>query len=96
MSESTVNKTHGLDVQYRTPSYGKSDWIPRIISNINKIAISAIALFALSYIPVAEATGVLYSGCTLGCLVACAAASGGVATPVCIAACASACSPTIP
>ena len=63
------------------------DAIPRILGNINKIAIPVIFALGLSFIPGADAGPMAYAACTTLCL--------GFATPVMAPLCVSGCLPTL-
>lgn len=60
-----------------------STLIPRIASNLNKLIIPIIGLFAMASLPKADGGPLSYSACCLACT-----ASAPPAFPACIALCA--------
>ena len=57
--------------------------LPQIASNLNKVAVPAIALYAFSNVPTALAGPIAYSACVAGCTVF----SGMIGLPVCVGGC---------
>jgi hypothetical protein len=74
-------------VNQNTQNMGRySTWLPRIASNVGKLAVPAIALYAMANIPGANAGPATY----LACVEACFALAGWwfpPAIPVCVTGC---------
>lgn len=73
----SVSAPHNLSVEGRFTKL-----IPQVATNLNKIAIPAITLFALANLPTVNGGPLSYATCTAACL-----ALAGPAIPPCIAAC---------
>ncbi|MDR3624841.1 MAG: hypothetical protein P4L16_06870 [Chlamydiales bacterium] len=62
-----TNRTSQNGVPYHKSSNMFSRELPRIIKNINLVALPAIAVFALSILPGADGGPLSYSACCIAC-----------------------------